>query len=371
MKSSSLKLGVILICIWLLISYGYTNAEDSADWSPVQIGGKCGFKDSKGKTVIRPQFDECNYFYEGLAAVKIRGKWGFINETGKVVISPRFSESSTFLDGLAIVKVGEKSGYIDMTGNYVIEPKFDEASIFSDGLAPVMVGDQWGYIDRSGNYVIEPKFIDAFLFSEGFAAVNLGSGWGYIDKQGKPVFGSQFFDRASSFSYNGLASVKVGNRWGFINKKGDMVIDPKFDSPLGSDRGPTFYGGKARVIIDDRIENIDVGGEIISGDWVSCCAGKDGLTFVYYNQNKTNYLSKNIVRVWSKWINPGVENTMDLDEIDCLNKTYKTLNITSYDKERRVVSSYSNTPEKSELHYIVPNTLMENLSDIVCPQKSK
>lgn len=405
MKSLTVKLGVILIGICLLIYYGYVNAQDSTYWDLVTIGGKCGFKDSKGKIVIKPQFDECYYFFEGLSTVRMKNKWGVIDETGRVVISPKFDDPITFIEGYAIVKVGEKYGYIDRTGKYIIEPKFIEASIFSDGLAKVRdgekygyiditgnyviepkfnsasiwffdglasvkVGDKWGYIDKYGNYIIEPQFADAFLFSEGFAAVNFGFKWGYINKEGKSVFESRF-DKASSFSPDGLASVKVGEKWGFINKKGDVVIDPKFDGPISPNFGPDFYNGMARVKIDGMKASIDVSGQVISSDWKYCCRGSDEATFVYYNKKNMSYPSKNIVRMWSKWVQMGKGYNMQLLDIDCLNKTIKVLNTTSYGRDGKVIYSDSKSPEKSEPDYIVPNSLMEGLSDIVCSQKLK
>jgi WG containing repeat len=43
-------------------------------------------ENTKGKLVIKPQFDAAWSFYEDLAAVKIGEKWGYIDRTGKLVI---------------------------------------------------------------------------------------------------------------------------------------------------------------------------------------------------------------------------------------------------------------------------------------------
>jgi len=399
MKSLLVRFGVILICIWLLISYGYGMGQDSTNLIPAHIGGKCGYKDKKGRMIIRPMFDECSFFIEGLAAAKIRNKWGFIDETGKMIITPKFDLVFSFSNGLAGVKIGEKWGYIDKRGKYVIDPKFDYAHTFVDGLASVKdgekygfiningnyvieprfdlaynwwsegltfvkVGDKWGYIDRSGNYVIDPRFLDASPFSQGLAAVNLGSGWGYIDQKGRPLFGSTSFNRAENFTQDGLAAVKVANKWGFINKKGDIVIDPKFDS-LDPDVGPMFSEGRAMV---EGFISIDVSGQVISEDWILCARGKDDIHFVYYNKKNISFPSKNTVKLWSKWVELGKGYDMSLSEMDCLNKTYKFVSLTYYNKEGNVTSSHSYAPEKSELRYIVPNTLMEILFDKVCSQ---
>ena len=333
---SLVRLGVIFICMVLLVSYGFTEAEDSKYW-PVEVDEKCGYEDKVFNIVIKPQFDNCDFFYEGLARVKIKDKWGFINETGKIVISAKFDEVMfRFYEGLASVEVGGKWGYIDKTGKYVIEPKFDYADdSFTDGLARVRIGDKWGYIDKTGKYIIELKF----------------------------AFASPFWEE--------LASVKVGNKWGFINKKGDIVIDPRFDFDSPLRLSPFFRLGKSWVKIDNKWKNIDMSGEIISKDWEYCYQNKVGVQFVYYNKKSMSYPSKNIVRVWAKWVKLGEGYNMDLHEIDCLNKTTKLLNSTRYNKEGKVISSYSLSAEKSELNYIVPNSLMEGLSDSACSPKSK
>ena len=38
---------------------------------------------------MSPQYDACSSFSEGLAAVKKGGKWGYIDKTGKTVVSPQ------------------------------------------------------------------------------------------------------------------------------------------------------------------------------------------------------------------------------------------------------------------------------------------
>jgi hypothetical protein len=262
------RLGVIFVCMVLLVSYGFTEAEDSRYW-PVEIDEKCGYEDKVFNLVIKPQFGICDFFYEGLARVKIRDKWGFINEAGKIVISAKFDEVMfRFYEGLASVKVGGKWGYIDKTGKYAIEPKFDGASFFSEG----------------------------------------------------------------------LASIRVGNKWGFINKKGDIVIDPKFDTDFFIF---AFYSGKAKVTIGNRREYIDVSGEIISDDWEYCSQGKDGAHFIYYNKTNMSYPSKNIVRVWTKYVDLAQGHSMSWTEVDCLNRTSKLLESTNYNKEGKVINTYS------------------------------
>jgi hypothetical protein len=130
--------------------------------SPVKIGDKIGFMDTKGKTVIEPQFESACFFSEGLAAVEVDNKWGYIDKSGRMVIQPKFDEACEFSDGFAVAylsdeySMDDQGGYINKKGKMVIKPQFNGAGYFRDGLARVRVGDKWGYIDKTGKYIWEP-----------------------------------------------------------------------------------------------------------------------------------------------------------------------------------------------------------------------
>ena len=184
----------------------------------ISIGLKYGYIDTTGKMVIKPQFDQVGFFSEGLALAKVGGtmtvsissfnmssasgqgmidvtgsKCGFIDNTGEMIIKPQFNDCKKFSEGLAPVKIGEKWGYIDKNVEIVIKPQFDNAFSFSQGLAPVKIGEKWGYIDKSGKVVINPQFDASYSFSEGLARIEIGEDWrnrkwGYIDMTGKYIW---------------------------------------------------------------------------------------------------------------------------------------------------------------------------------------
>jgi hypothetical protein len=45
----------------------------------VDLNGKCGFVDKKGREVVPLKYDAVQSFSEGMAAVRLEGKWGFIS----------------------------------------------------------------------------------------------------------------------------------------------------------------------------------------------------------------------------------------------------------------------------------------------------
>jgi len=153
---------------------------------------KYGFKDSLGNVVIKAQFDKVGYFYEGLANVTIGakresylssdgdsatmwvgGKMGFIDKTGQYVVKPKYDFCGSFSNGVAVVEKDEKWGYIDRTGKEIIKLQYDNASDFWDvnGFAAVSKDGKWGLIDIKGRIVVPIEHKGAYSTQDGVAII--------------------------------------------------------------------------------------------------------------------------------------------------------------------------------------------------------
>jgi WG containing repeat len=206
--------------------------DDSLQWAgsfseglaAIKQGGKIGFIDKTGKTVIVPQFSEVYRYREGLAAVKQGKRWGFLDKTGKIVIPPQYEIAYGHFEGLAAVRDGGKWGFIDKTGAMAIKPQFSDALEFADGLAPVKEDGKWGYIDKTGTMVISPRYEVAGRLSEGLAAIKQGGKWGFIDKNGQMIIQPQF-EVAAAFM-QGIANVRIDKKLGYIDQTGKYIWSP-------------------------------------------------------------------------------------------------------------------------------------------------
>jgi hypothetical protein len=125
--------------------------QEIATLIPYRKGDKCGYIDKKGKIVIPIQYDDADFFSEGLASVKINGKWGYVDKKGNMVVPPVYDDAWLFSEGLAQVKINGKWGYIDKRGRMVIPAVYDDAGSFSEGLAQVKINGRYGFIDTKGN----------------------------------------------------------------------------------------------------------------------------------------------------------------------------------------------------------------------------
>lgn len=101
--------------------------------------------------------------------------------------------------------------------------------------------------------------------------------------------------------------------------------------------------------------------------------------YAYYDAQSITHSSKNIVRVCTRWdvtekgvmymmefFGKGYENmnfSLDSFEINCVEKKYRTLSSTKYDKDAKVIDSIK-SPEG--WHFIDPGTINEALYKKVC-----
>ena len=77
MNRALFLLAVLLVCVQIALS------GDLIRLWPVEVNGKWGYIDDRGKIVIEPQFDSAGSFREGaLARVRLGQKWGAVNWNG-------------------------------------------------------------------------------------------------------------------------------------------------------------------------------------------------------------------------------------------------------------------------------------------------
>ena len=297
-----LQIFLLLAIISCLVMISCTSNSNPHQFFPVQVSGKIGFIDNKGKLVIDPKFEAIGegapiFSQEGLVAVKSNSQCGYIDTNGKTVINFQYDYCKQFSEGLAFVKESIKTpkqengrnmlyvenicSYIDKSGSKVIDFKkngFDcdggtYKHTFSEGLSTFQMNGKIGFMDKSGTMVIQPQFYDwgedGSKFFEGLALVQTRSETNprdqklsYIDKTGKVIISANF-SSGDNFS-EGLAGVSyqeggklLGSKIGYIDVTGKIVIEPKFES------SSKFLDGLASFTIGRKFGYIDKTGKIV------------------------------------------------------------------------------------------------------------
>ena len=284
---------LLALLFLLTCAFVYTSC-DTSDYSLIPAsndGERWGYINTKGSYAINPQFENVEFFSDGLAKIKSGGgKTGYINKKGEIIIPATYKGGTAFSDGVAFV-VAEgglptcidkngvtkfvlntakyvsafsegmaifitedgEYGFVDKTGKIVINAQFEGAYLFSSGFARIWQKGDVGFIDNTGKITISPQFKAVGNFSEGKASFSDGKQWGYINTKGTYVVNPQF-DDAGKFS-KGLAAIKQGRSYGYINKDGKIIINPQFDN------ASAFSNGLAAVQNGNRYGYINKDGK--------------------------------------------------------------------------------------------------------------
>ncbi len=228
---------------------------------PFQENKKTGYIDSLGSIVIPAQFDNGNYFSEGLAAVRQDGKVGYIDHTGKVVISLKFDRVLLFNDGVAVVEVDSLYGLINRQGEYILKPIYQYIQFQNEGKIGVQLNDLWGFYTITGKKVTAIKYKRIGEFSEGLAMVQSADyhKFGFINTKGKVSIPFIFKLVYSDFQ-NGYACVDDSlGRICFIDFQGKNTFGTYYSDASGFSEGKAFV----KVLYDSQGYFINTSGKRI------------------------------------------------------------------------------------------------------------
>ena len=149
-----MKILVLLLIANISVSYGQSLI-------PYYKDGKYGYCNLNKEIVIKPQYDGCGFFNEGLAWFKKGENFGYLNSSGKVIVKPKFSQASNFKYGTAIVYEGDSYYILNVKGKKVIKQGLAHAFRVADSLIACDMGwYNWQIINKHGRTVYEFEEIE-------------------------------------------------------------------------------------------------------------------------------------------------------------------------------------------------------------------
>ena len=138
-------------------AYGQGNAD--IQLKPSRYGGKYGYVDSQGRTVIKHQYDYAEIFQScGVACVTVKGLQGLIDTRGNTLAAPRYSKIYPFSEGLALAYRDGHCGYLNTRGEEAIAFDYEMGASFDKGTAVVRSGGKYGIITVTGRLVVPCEY---------------------------------------------------------------------------------------------------------------------------------------------------------------------------------------------------------------------
>ena len=261
---------------------------------PIIKNNKWGYINEEGQEMIAPQFEEADFFSEGLASVQKDGKYGYINKAGKIVLPFLYDDVEKFKDGFAIVMKDSLYGLINRKGEFVIDPSFEEltdpienicvaakggksgylttagksltgfifnlAYDFKDGIAIAAVNDKFGTINSLGKFVIEPMYDELLIIGHDRLKASNNGNWGIVNFHGQVIV-PFVYDAVGEYG-NGLALVAKDGKYGYVNDTGAIKIPLKYlfsDLVLNMgklDNGYVLLRTKSKQLVADSLGTI-------------------------------------------------------------------------------------------------------------------
>ena len=200
---------------------------------PFSDHDKWGFRNSSGKTIIHPKYEDAGGLNAPVCAVKLNGKWGFIDKNDNQVVTIKYDQVnpfySTFNNGtLFAVCLNNKWGYVDNMNRVIIPMKYDEVlNGFFEGLSKAKLNGRSGFIDQTDKVIVPFKYDNVGDFVNGSARVYLNGKTGEVDQTGTVTIPVRY-DKIETFK-DGIARVKLNGKYGFIGKGGKEIIPVQYD----------------------------------------------------------------------------------------------------------------------------------------------
>ena len=257
--------------------------------------GMMGYSDSSGAWLIRPEYDDAGFFYNGIAGVERGDKIGLINKKNELLVDFIFDDIEIDKE-LFVVTADDYLGVINRNGDYVFDTVYQDISIldegficaqkdslyafynrdgeqltqeqydfvlnFKNGLCPVSSKGQIGLLDKNLSLVIPCEFKSIYTFSDSlFILTNKDNYKQLSDRDGFIVNDSLFQEIHQEV--NGYAICIKGGKIGYLNTHGKQVISNQFEEYIDYDLLGNFNKGRAVALKDKKYGVIDTLGRFL------------------------------------------------------------------------------------------------------------
>ena len=236
---------------------------------PYYQAGNYGYCNFNKEIIIKPQYDGCGFFNEGLAWFKKGDKYGYLNLNGQIIVNPDFSVVSNFKYGTAIVYKGEDFYVVNTKGRKLNKKGYVHAIRVADSLIACDDGNTWQIINNKGKsiYEFEEEIIDFNWDNMDFIKVN---------------------DTASNITYlnlhTGLKQIeKPKSKFSFLNSDSLKLVTVTEGNNIFQATNVRIIDKNNKVVIPEKY------GSIISGnnfEFIFCMDDDNNNSQIYISSKK-------------------------------------------------------------------------------------
>lgn len=164
---------------------------NGTSYAAVQLKGKWGIIDRKGKWLSLPRWDavevirsEDHQLIPGIIAVNKDSKWGVYSINGKELLPCEFTtdyltpfipergKQDKKLEGAFLFGDNDGLGVVSKKGRIIIKPHYDRIRYPVDGICAVRKNGKWGYYDLINGEIVPCSFTEVEDFSQGLGVMH-------------------------------------------------------------------------------------------------------------------------------------------------------------------------------------------------------
>jgi hypothetical protein len=185
-------------------------------------------------TFIDKLDDDGNIEYLSILKVEKDGKYGLTNLNGNEILPVEYDEIKLLseVDNSILIEKDQKIGLCDYSGNIIIETKYKEIKAigndYKNGYITVDNGDLYGIIDFNKNVVFNNIYLDIEpIYSSNKYAVKIDKNYNIIDKNGK-ILTEEIFENVKDIE-NNIIIFSSNNKFGVMNISTETKIEPQYE----------------------------------------------------------------------------------------------------------------------------------------------
>lgn len=183
---------------------------------------------------LQQRYTYMDDFELGTSRVSNKAYWGLINSKGKEILKLEYDTIYPLVFNHRIVKKSSKFGLVDRKGKILVPCKYDNCMEYlNNGVFAFQLNDRWGFISDNDDIKVQFKYETITQIADSVFVGTINGCQGLFNYHGEVIINPEY-DRIFYKAYgekNGISYAKKGDRYAIINSKNQVVTECEFSFP--------------------------------------------------------------------------------------------------------------------------------------------